>query len=420
MEDRGLQEVASTNLGADNKFFFAFSPEKTGFYVVGVDEKRLNGYAFWFKAGDQLNVVMNADNTYTLTGDNTPENKEMARWHDFVFPLEDMAVYFMGKNVTYVDFFPLLSEKLGKAAKWKPAYKKNAEFTAAFESFREFDLAYNAFNLLSTPRSAHPKSEDLPAYYHEMTLERLTSDRLLDYPWGMTLLNRYALVLNSFLPEEKAAMQGDAKSFSPTTLLPHIVGERVRGEQTIAAARPIKSYEALVEFEGKYGAYLVTDTQKARFKTQMAQVAENNPGQQAIDFKFADRDGKETALSDLKGKVVYVDVWATWCGPCRREFPHMKTLEAEYHGNPDIVFMGVSVDETGDRQKWIDFLDKEQLPGLQLFAGDEAQAAIMRPYKIGSIPRFILVGKDGNLISAEAPRPSSEEIRAVLNKALNK
>ena len=98
----------------------------------------------------------------------------------------------------------------------------------------------------------------------------------------------------------------------------------------------------------------------------------------------------------------------------------MKELEAEYHGNDNMVFMGISVDTTEDKQKWLTFLEKEQLPGLQVFAGDAANNALMRPYKITSIPRFILVGKDGNLIFADAPRPSSDEIRTVLNSALSK
>jgi thiol-disulfide isomerase/thioredoxin len=236
----------------------------------------------------------------------------------------------------------------------------------------------------------------------------------------MELIYRYAMVLYAYLPEEKAALQGDAPAFIPTLLLPRIPNERIRGEETIVLAAGIKSFEALEEYQTRFGSYLVTPSQQDRFKRLIEHVAQNNPGQRAIDFAFADRDGNEVSLSSLKGKVVYIDVWATWCGPCRREFPFMKTLEAEFHGNDGIVFMGVSVDASRDRQKWLDFLTKEELPGLQLFAGDSANDALMRPYKIGAIPRFILVGKDGNLIFADAPRPSSDEIRTILNSALEK
>ena len=120
------------------------------------------------------------------------------------------------------------------------------------------------------------------------------------------------------------------------------------------------------------------------------------------------------------GKVIFIDIWATWCGPCKKEMPAMKALEAEYKDNKDIVFMGISVDASKNIQKWKDFVIKEQLPGVQLFAGDMAGPALSKPYKITGIPRFMLVGKDGSLLYMDAPRPSSSEIRAVLNDAVKK
>ena len=135
-------------------------------------------------------------------------------------------------------------------------------------------------------------------------------------------------------------------------------------------------------------------------------------------FEFPD-------LTQLTGRFIgpryiLVDFWATWCGPCKKEMPAMKALEAEYKDNKDIVFMGISVDASKNIQKWKDFVIKEQLPGVQLFAGDMAGPALSKPYKITGIPRFMLVGKDGSLIYMDAPRPSSSEIRAVLNDALKK
>ncbi|MCD8186897.1 MAG: thioredoxin family protein [Rikenellaceae bacterium] len=93
-------------------------------------------------------------------------------------------------------------------------------------------------------------------------------------------------------------------------------------------------------------------------------------------------------------------------------------MEAEYEENDQIVFLGVSTDRTRDKEKWEKFLVDEQMPSIQLFAGDAAQEQLLKPYHITGIPRFILVGKDGNLIYADAPRPSSPEIRTVLNHAL--
>jgi thiol-disulfide isomerase/thioredoxin len=221
------------------------------------------------------------------------------------------------------------------------------------------------------------------------------------------------------MPEKMTEEQ--RKGFTLISTLPQIKNDRIKGEVVLMQANTLKSYDSYLDFEGKYSHYLITPSQQKRLRDIMNRVAENTQGQTAIDFKFPDSTGKEIALSDLKGKVVYIDIWATWCGPCRKEYPFLKKLEAEYHNNNDIVFMGVNVDITKDKQKWLDFLKKEQLPGVQIFAGDFANEALMKPYKISGIPRFILVGKDGRLISADAPRPSDDnEIRTMLNSALKK
>ena len=125
------------------------------------------------------------------------------------------------------------------------------------------------------------------------------------------------------------------------------------------------------------------------------------------------------ALSDFRGKVVYVDVWATWCGPCNAEIPHLIKLEEAYHNNPNIVFMSVSVDKQKDFEKWKQMLKDKGMGGVQLFSGDRSDE-IMKPYKITGIPRFMLFDKDGRVVDADAPRPSSGEIKALLDATLKK
>ena len=74
-----------------------------------------------------------------------------------------------------------------------------------------------------------------------------------------------------------------------------------------------------------------------------------------------------------------VDFYATWCGPCKKEMPAMKALEAEYKDYKDIVFMGISVDASKNIQKRKDFVIKEPLPGVQLFGGDMAGPTLSKP-----------------------------------------
>ena len=136
-------------------------------------------------------------------------------------------------------------------------------------------------------------------------------------------------------------------------------------------------------------------------------------GEPAIDFTYADKDGNEFSLSTFKGSLVYVDVWATWCGPCKDEIPALKTLEKDYHNN-NITFLSVSVDT--DKEAWINMLADKQLGGVQLWANGWTE--ITKSYAINGIPRFLLFDADGNVISLDAPRPSSEEIRGLIETNL--
>ncbi|UII21711.1 TlpA family protein disulfide reductase [Fulvivirga ligni] len=124
------------------------------------------------------------------------------------------------------------------------------------------------------------------------------------------------------------------------------------------------------------------------------------------------------SLNQLKGKVVYVDVWATWCRPCIAEFPHYKELQAQFEGNENVAFLFVSVDENQDQ--WRNYLQQEKLPdGIYVneipIAG---QTGIMEAYNMWGIPRYILIDKDGKIASANTKRPSSGDVPQLIRELL--
>ena len=136
-------------------------------------------------------------------------------------------------------------------------------------------------------------------------------------------------------------------------------------------------------------------------------------GEPALDFNYPDTNGNEFSLTSFKGNLVYVDVWATWCGPCKAEIPSLQKLEADYH-EKDITFMSVSVDT--DKESWEKMVADEELGGVQLWA--DGWSKITKDYAIFGIPRFMLFDAEGNVISTNAPRPSSSEIRELLEANL--
>jgi len=132
---------------------------------------------------------------------------------------------------------------------------------------------------------------------------------------------------------------------------------------------------------------------------------------------YENHAGGTTSLADLKGKYVYIDVWATWCGPCKAEIPFLKEVEKDYH-DKNIAFVSISIDREKDHQKWIDMVNDKQLSGVQLFADSDWTSKFVEDYYIKGIPRFIMVDPDGNVITPDAPRPSSPKLRTMLDEMI--
>ncbi|GAB1307353.1 TlpA disulfide reductase family protein [Urechidicola sp. KH5] len=156
---------------------------------------------------------------------------------------------------------------------------------------------------------------------------------------------------------------------------------------------------------------------------KLIDLREKLNGKPAPEFNdYQNFDGSTTSLSDLKGKYVYVDVWATWCGPCKREIPFLKAVEKKYH-DKNIAFVSLSVDDdrrSGSWEKaesdWKAMVADKELGGIQILSPKGWQSDFVQDYEIQGIPRFILIGPDGNTVEASAPRPSDEKLIDLFNK----
>ncbi|MDT0552658.1 TlpA family protein disulfide reductase [Urechidicola vernalis] len=127
---------------------------------------------------------------------------------------------------------------------------------------------------------------------------------------------------------------------------------------------------------------------------------------------FENYNGGSTSLDDLKGKFVYIDVWATWCGPCKQQIPYLKQVEKEYE-HKNIAFVSISTDRANKYDAWRKMIADKEMGGIQLYAGTDY--SFSQEYQINAIPRFILIDPEGNIVDANAPRPSDPRLKELFN-----
>lgn len=160
----------------------------------------------------------------------------------------------------------------------------------------------------------------------------------------------------------------------------------------------------ITEMENIYHTYVKDTLLLASYEAKHDRWDLTRPGKPSPGFRAPDIDGEIHTLAEFRGKYVYIDMWATWCGPCRQETPYLKALAEEFK-DAQIVFLGLSVDK--DKAAWEKMVRSGDLPGVQLHLG--TQSRFQEQYRVEGIPRFILLDKEGKIISNDMSRPSSEE-----------
>ena len=194
--------------------------------------------------------------------------------------------------------------------------------------------------------------------------------------------------------------------------------DTLRGDVVLDKAAGYKNYDDYIALKNNYGKYILTKSQKQRDMDIVTPLAQLKPGDAALNFSYPDKDGKTVTLASLKGKVVLVDVWATWCGPCIGEIPSLKKLEEEMKGK-DVQIISLSTDDPKDKEKWLKMIKDKELGGLQLWAGGPGND-FSKYYKVNTIPRFLVFDKNGKIVSVDSPRPSDPRLKALLEKELAK
>lgn len=203
-----------------------------------------------------------------------------------------------------------------------------------------------------------------------------------------------------------------AKEQLPTAVAHRAIAHLLKDQIQVASTRD--DFEMLKEQMDLLAEQSETESYVEYLKYNYKQKAVLAPGSPAPNFTLKDIDGNEISISDYKGKVVVIDFWGTWCGPCKRELPYSRKIEEHFADRDDVVFVFVAL-ERGSREYWKDFVLSNDLPGVHLYSSNSNTS--LQPYKITSVPRYVLLDKEGNIFDAFASRPS-QNMQTQISKVL--
>lgn len=183
-------------------------------------------------------------------------------------------------------------------------------------------------------------------------------------------------------------------------------------------------FEEFTDFQKSYS--FSKENHKKLYAANSKDYLRLKPGEKAPDFILENANGDLVQLSSFEGKVVYLDFWGTWCGPCIEEIPEAIKLQEKYKDAP-VVFLYVALEyDKKDVANWKNFIQGKDenfqeyldklFPGVHLVARRQFNNVELKPYKLNFAPTYVLVDQKGNIVNPRAERP--KDISVEIDKLL--
>lgn len=403
---RGESFVKEITLKPDGSFSETFKTNYNGTYLLSTAENRMSIYLT--KA---TNLKITADNndfykSILFTGKGSTENQYIVRKTAISMTINQEEMYRLDETAFLLKLKEIVvaMQENYKTTKFEdPNFKQNEA-----QNLYYFEQLY-----LQNYPSYHAHYAKIENFKPTATFPKPDTSINFDDEEAYLFSNSYKQLVNAKFNETIESKMTPTDQFMSTLALPQI--KKVKSQSIKNALSQVLSYEITAGNPNSTELYnqLMALSTNALFKKDITEKFNKtktlSSGKPSPGFDYENHKGGTTSLESLKGTYVYIDVWATWCGPCRQEIPSLQKVEEQYMGK-NVRFVSISIDTKKDNEKWKKMVTEKQLGGIQLFADNDWNSKFVKDYGIDGIPRFILIGPDGNIVNADAPRPSDPKL----------
>jgi thiol-disulfide isomerase/thioredoxin len=347
---------------------------RTGNVVVGGDGKHINQY---FVEKFQQRVFLNPGNTDRTEEEFRKKISEKRSQNSARLEKATLPKY--------------LKESEAKLIKYE--YLKDLNIFLVLK--KESDSTFN-------PSKISINELDID-YLNEEDFKNISDYRLLVFDYSREQIKELAkenIKENSYYSYE----QNTIKLIEKTIPNEYIKNYMISGFalSNIKKVKDIDSY--YIDFKSYYtGKDENLKSQMFDSYTRLNKLSKDSSSPEFVDYM--NYKGGVNSLKDYRGKYVYIDFWATWCGSCFGEMSYMKEIEKEYQ-DKNIIFISISIDD--NITSWKRVIKKKEMEGIQLLAKKE-ENGFVEQFAVYGIPRYVFIDPKGTIINYEAPRPSNKE-----------
>ncbi|WP_162304950.1 TlpA family protein disulfide reductase [Sphingobacterium olei] len=416
----------------ENKVVLRFKEEHPFILKLGIDAPTKWSLSLFVEQGDQLTVITDLDKQTKFSG----KGKENAQvlfdcLTAYTATYKEMEKEIGTRMLSPTEFFETYL-KLGQSQ--IDVLEANKEkVSPAFYQDRSIAFQYQKLNLPTYGpsffvQSGKKLSESIPEGYWDLEKEVKITDDLFsnsDYTGYMKGIFPYFLLIQEKLKQGKldSTFTNEADETLKLSLVERKYPTKLKSMAIVSiisgALGKAKDVTTLKPLMDSYLTKIEPEDAEA-LMSKYNDYTNLATGKMAPDFTLKSLEGNDVSLKDFKGKVVYLDFWASWCAPCRHEMKNgSPKLHEKFKDNKDVVFLYVSLDSKVDA--WKKAIADDKIEGIHLLsqATSGVNTPIAKAFNITGIPRYVIIGKDGKIVDNDAPRPSQDITAEKIKEALN-